>query len=60
MRREELERVVRGLRDGKAAGGDELANEVWKYGREKLRNGWKSFVVRCGEEKVDRNHGRTE
>lgn len=30
--REELGKIVRRLRDGKAAGGDGISNEVWKYG----------------------------
>ena len=30
--KEEIRRVVRGLKDGKAMGGDGIPNEVWKYG----------------------------
>ncbi|XP_076298035.1 uncharacterized protein LOC143217535 [Lasioglossum baleicum] len=29
---EEIRRVIKGLKDGKAAGGDGIPNEVWKYG----------------------------
>jgi len=34
IRREEIERVVRGLKEGKAMGIDGIPNEVWKYGGE--------------------------
>ena len=32
LSKEEVRRVVRKLKDGKAGGGDGLTNEVWKYG----------------------------
>ena len=32
LSKEEVKRVVRKLKDGKAGGGDGVANEVWKYG----------------------------
>ena len=32
MEREEIKRVVKDLKDGKAVGGDGIGNEVWKYG----------------------------
>lgn len=34
--REEIERAVKRLKDGKAVGEDEIPGEVWKYGGEKL------------------------
>ena len=33
---EEIKRVVMKLKDGKAGGGDEIQNEVWKYGGEEV------------------------
>ena len=34
--RDEIGRVVRGLKDGKAGGSDGIQNEVWKYGGEEV------------------------
>ncbi|XP_076660673.1 uncharacterized protein LOC143364045, partial [Halictus rubicundus] len=34
---EEIERVIRRLKDGKAAGEDEMGNEIWRYGGENIR-----------------------
>ena len=34
--REEIKRVVKNLKDGKAAGEDGIQNEVWKYGGEEV------------------------
>lgn len=36
---EEVERVLRLLKDGKATGKDEIPNEVWKYKKEGVRSG---------------------
>lgn len=36
--KEELGRVIRTLNDRKAAGGDNIVNEVWKYGGEEIRD----------------------
>ena len=36
IEKEEIRRVLRGLKDGKAMGGDGIPNEVWKYGGEEV------------------------
>lgn len=36
LRREEIGRVLRTMKNGKAAGLDEVPGEVWKYGGEKV------------------------
>jgi len=35
-KREEIEKVVRGLKEGKAMGIDGIPNEVWKFGGERI------------------------
>lgn len=35
--REEADRVVRKLKEGKALGGDGIVNKVWKYGGEEVK-----------------------
>lgn len=35
--KEEMDRVIRKLKDGKSAGGDDIVNEVWKYGGGEVR-----------------------
>lgn len=35
--REETDRVVRKLKEGKALGGDGIVNKVWKYGGEDVK-----------------------
>lgn len=36
--KEEIERVIRGMEDKKAAGVDGIASELWKYGGEGIRD----------------------
>lgn len=36
--KEEIERVIRGMKDEKAAGMDGIASELWKYGEEGIRD----------------------
>jgi len=35
--REEIGRAIRKLKEGKAAGGDGILNEIWKYGGKEIR-----------------------
>lgn len=39
MEGEEVERVLRLLKDDKATGEDEILNEIWKYKKEGVRSG---------------------
>nr|XP_034194960.1 nipped-B-like protein B [Osmia lignaria] len=42
IRKEEIRKAVAKLKDGKATGGDEIPNEVWKYGGEEVMDwAWK-------------------
>lgn len=52
MEGEEVERVLRLLKDDKATGEDEMLNEVWKYKKEGVRSGiWEICrKVRRGEQ----------
>lgn len=36
--KEELKKAIKRLKNGKAAGLDEVPAEVWKYGREKMKD----------------------
>lgn len=38
LKQEEVNRVVAGLKGGKAIGQDGISNEVWKYGGAELEN----------------------
>lgn len=39
LRKEEVIRAVKKMKDGKAIGGDGIAGEVWKYGGEEVIEG---------------------
>lgn len=39
IRKEEINEIIKSLKDGKAMGVDGIPNEVWTYGGRKLRNG---------------------
>lgn len=52
--REEIRKVLKCIRDGKAMGGDDISGEVWKYeeirgntGEKNWRKGCWSFAIRC-------------
>ena len=38
IRKEEIAKVLRRLKDGKAVGTDKIPSEVWKYGGEEVEN----------------------
>lgn len=38
LKKEEIERMIRGIKDEKAAGVDGTASELWKYGGERIKN----------------------
>lgn len=44
IRWDEMEKVMDDLKVGKAAGVDELGNELWKFGGRKVRD-WRSSEV---------------
>lgn len=47
----EIERVMNGLRNRKGAGVDRIANEVWKFGGEKVKKRVWDFYNRVWKEK---------
>jgi len=53
--REEVRVAVKGLKEGKAAGGDGLPREVWKYGGERLEEYVREICNRIwrGEDWID-------
>ncbi|XP_067203031.1 uncharacterized protein [Linepithema humile] len=55
--KEEVRKVVRALRDGKAAGIDEVPAEVWKYGGEDLEEWIWGFCNRVRKGEVNKQLG---
>ena len=47
---DEMVRVIKGLKDGKALGGDGIPAEVWKYGGASLSNRLHRWIIKVWEE----------
>ena len=47
---DEMVKAIKGLKDGKAPGGDGIPAEVWKYGRAKLSNRLHRWITKTWEE----------
>ena len=58
--RDEIGRVVRSLKDGKAGRGDGIQNEVWKYGGEEVEKWLWVLCNRVWRGKGGRRGGRRE
>ena len=43
-------RAIKGLKDGKAPGGDSIPAEVWKYGGANLSNRLHQWIIKVWEE----------
>lgn len=56
LRKEEIERVIRGVKDEKAARVDGIASELWKYRGEGIGSG--NFIIRYEEGKSGRRFGK--
>ena len=47
---DEMVRAIKGLKDGKAPGGDGITSEVWKYGGANLQNRLHQWIIKIWEE----------
>ena len=47
---DEMVRATKGLKDGKAPGGDEIPAELWKYGEANLSNRLHRWSIKIWEE----------
>ena len=47
---DEMVRAIKGLKDGKAPGGDGIPAEVWKYGGANLSNRLHRWIIKVWEE----------
>lgn len=57
----EMKRALRRLKAGKAMGEDRIPNEVWKYGREEIKEcGRRVCVIGSGKGRYGRKSGRRE
>lgn len=58
--KEEIKEALRRMRIGKASGIDEIPNELWKFGDEKLEGWIVEFCKEYGEEKDGQRNERKE
>ncbi|KAL0125013.1 hypothetical protein PUN28_004268 [Cardiocondyla obscurior] len=60
IKKEEIARALRRLKNGKAIGGDTIPGKVWKYGEQKVKKWVSGYVIRYEKERNRYRNGKKQ